>query len=77
MKVLTAAVVSAMFLFSHVAQAQESSSKRQVPKVSSAHPYTAEESAALSKGAREKAEALELARDRRMRAISKGICTGC
>jgi hypothetical protein len=34
-------------------------------------------SAAMAKEAREKAEVLERARDRRMREISKGICTGC
>jgi hypothetical protein len=31
----------------------------------------------MAKAARDKAEALEQARDRRVRQISKGICTGC
>jgi hypothetical protein len=34
-------------------------------------------SADMAKEAREKAEVLERARDRRMREISRGICTGC
>jgi hypothetical protein len=38
---------------------------------------TAEQSATMAKAARDKAEALEQARDRRVRQISKGICTGC
>lgn len=37
----------------------------------------AAQSAAMAKEARDKAEALERARDRRMREISKGICSGC
>ncbi|KLK89858.1 hypothetical protein AA309_29010 [Microvirga vignae] len=37
----------------------------------------AAQSAAMAKEARDKAEALERARDRKMREISKGICTGC
>jgi hypothetical protein len=32
---------------------------------------------ALAKEARDKAETLERARDRKMKQISKGICTGC
>jgi hypothetical protein len=38
---------------------------------------TAEQSAVMAKAARDKSEALERARDRRVRQISKGICTGC
>lgn len=37
----------------------------------------AAQSAAMAKEARDKAEAMERARDRRMREISRGICTGC
>ena len=37
----------------------------------------AAQSAVMAKEARDKAEALERARDRRMKAISQGICTGC
>ena len=36
-----------------------------------------EQSAAMAKSARDKAETLERARDHRVRQISKGICTGC
>jgi hypothetical protein len=31
----------------------------------------------MAKAARDKSEALERARDRRVRQISKGICNGC
>lgn len=31
----------------------------------------------MAKAARDKADALERSRERKMRAISKGICTGC
>lgn len=35
------------------------------------------QSSAMAKEAREKAEALERARDRKMREVSKSICNGC
>lgn len=35
------------------------------------------QSSAMAREAREKAEALERARDRKMRAVSKSICVGC
>ncbi|EIM31205.1 hypothetical protein MicloDRAFT_00001950 [Microvirga lotononidis] len=46
-------------------------------KATPSRPYTAEESAALAAKARQKAEAAERARDRKLREVSKGICTGC
>ena len=42
-----------------------------------AKPVTVEQSAEMAKAARDKSEALERARDRRVRQISRGICTGC
>jgi hypothetical protein len=42
-----------------------------------AKPVTTEQSAEMAKAARDKSEALERARDRRVRQISKGICSGC
>ena len=42
-----------------------------------AKPVTTEQSAEMAKAARDKSEALERARDRRVRQISKGICNGC
>jgi hypothetical protein len=77
MKALTVAATLSLLLFSQAAHAQENPVKRQPPEASTTKPYTAEESATLSRVARDKAEALELARDRKMRAISKGICNGC
>jgi hypothetical protein len=47
------------------------------PNSSQSQAYSAEESAALAAKARQKAEAMERARDRKMREISKDICTGC
>lgn len=47
------------------------------PQVSLSQTYTAEEPAAMAEETRQKAEAKERARVRKMRRISKDICTGC
>lgn len=49
----------------------------QVPKARTGATYTSEQSAAMADAAREKTEALERARDKRMRTLTRGICTGC
>jgi len=49
----------------------------QVPKTRAGSTYTSEESAALANAAREKAETLERVRDKRMKSLTRGICTGC
>jgi hypothetical protein len=78
MRALTVVATLSLLIFSHAAFAQESATtRRQVLETSPSRPYSAEESATLSRTAREKAEALEQARDRKMRSISKGICNGC
>ena len=46
-------------------------------KVTASKSYTAEESAAMGRAARTKAEAQERVWDRKMKIITRGICTGC
>jgi hypothetical protein len=58
------------------AAAGPEASKAEAAKVGAKLP-SPEQSAAMAKSARDKAEALERARDRRVRQISKGICSGC
>jgi hypothetical protein len=48
-----------------------------IPKVSASKSYTAEESAAMGRAARTEAEAQERVWDRKMKIITRGICTGC
>jgi hypothetical protein len=47
------------------------------PKVSTAKSFTAEESAAMGRAARAKAEVQERIWDRKMKILTRGICTGC
>jgi len=78
MRVLQTIVLLAIIVLSSVANAQDKAAPdAQSRKASPSQQFTAEESATLARTARDKAEALERARDRRMRAVSKGICTGC
>lgn len=49
----------------------------QVPKAEARSTYTSEQSAAMADAAREKTEALERARDKRMKSLTRGICSGC
>jgi len=78
MRVLKTLALLAIVVLSSAASAQDKAApEAQNRKASSSRQYTAEESATLARTARDKAEALERLRDRRMRAISKGICTGC
>ncbi len=49
----------------------------QVPKAEAKSAYTSEQSAAMADAAREKTEALERARDKRMKTLTRGICSGC
>lgn len=78
MRILTLTSVLVLLAASSAVQAQgRSAPDPQVPKVRTGSSYTSEESAALSNAAREKTEALERARDKRMRTLTRGICTGC
>jgi hypothetical protein len=78
MRILTLASVLVLAAVSSGAYAQaRTGPDAQVPKVRAGSTSTSEESAALANAAREKAEALERARDRRMKTLTRGICTGC
>jgi hypothetical protein len=75
MRILTVASVLVLAAVSSGAHAQGRTAPD--PKVRAGSAYTSEESASLANAAREKAEALERARDRRMKSLTRGICTGC
>jgi hypothetical protein len=77
MRILTIAVTLGLLIGPQSVSAQEKTTQGQTPKASPSKVYSAEESAALSDASRKKAERLEQARDRRMKSISRGICTGC
>jgi hypothetical protein len=77
MRILTIAVTLGLLVGSHSVSAQEKTSQGQAPRAPASKVYSAEESAALSDASRKKAERLERARDRKMKSISQGICTGC
>ncbi|WP_414474387.1 hypothetical protein [Microvirga sp. M2] len=68
--------ILASALAPQVAQAQGQAAK-EGSKVKAATSYTAEESAAMAAAVREKAEAVERARDVRLRRATSGICIGC
>jgi hypothetical protein len=78
MQALTIPAVLGLLMLSQAAVAQDgSAAKGRTLEPPAARTYTTEESAALSRAAREKTEAQERVRDRRMKSIAKGICTGC
>ncbi|GEO18981.1 hypothetical protein MAE02_66770 [Microvirga aerophila] len=77
MRILTIAITLGLLVGSPSLSAQEKTPQGQTPKASPSKIYSAEESAALSDASRKKAERLEQARDRKMKSISRGICTGC
>ena len=77
MRILTIAVTLGLLVGSHSASAQEKTPQGQTPKATPSKVYSAEESAALADASRQKAERLERARDRKMKSISRGTCTGC
>jgi hypothetical protein len=77
MRILTIAVTLGLVIGSHSVSAQEKTSQGQTSKAPHSKVYSAEESAALADASRQKAERLERARDRKMKSISRAICTGC
>jgi hypothetical protein len=78
MRILTATAVLALLIAPHPVSAEAASRpEAATPKVSVAKSYTAEESAAMGRAARAKAEAQERVWDRKMKIITRGICTGC
>lgn len=78
MRIITATAVLALLIASHSVSAEDATEPGTgIPKVSASKSYTAEESAAMARAARTKAEAQERVWDRKMKIISRGICTGC
>lgn len=75
MRTLTAISILAFALASYAAQAQSQPAKGSAPTVGKV--LTQEESAAMAEANRKKAEAVERARDERLRKATSGICTGC
>jgi hypothetical protein len=79
LKIFTAAAAVIMLSLPQTGHAEEKI-KMELDASSSMKISPADQAArsdAMAKQARDKAEALERARDRKMREISKGICTGC
>ena len=78
MRIMIATAVLALFMAPHSVSAQGRAAPDAVtPAVSAAKSYTADESAAIARAARAKAEAQERVWDRKMKMITRGICTGC
>jgi hypothetical protein len=78
MRIITATAVLALLIASHSVSAKDATEPGSgIPKVSASKSYTAEESAAMGRAARAKAEAQERVWDRKMKIIARGICTGC
>jgi hypothetical protein len=78
MRVLTAVSVLAFALVSQAAYAQgRAVAGSAAPNGAAAKVYSSEESAAMATANRKKAEAVERARDGRLRKATRGICIGC
>jgi hypothetical protein len=78
MRIMITTAVLVLVMASHSADAKDRAAPAAGnPKVSASKPYTAEESAAMARAARAKAEAQERIWDRKMKTIARGICTGC
>jgi hypothetical protein len=78
MRMMMATALLAMLMTTQATDAKDRGEPQAgTPKVSASKSYTAEESAALGRAARVKAEAQERIWDRKMKTIARGICTGC
>ncbi|MCB5174592.1 MULTISPECIES: hypothetical protein [Microvirga] len=78
MRILTAAVFLALLAGPQAALAQpRTAPDMSRTKADTLTPFTSKESAALADRARERSEALERARDHRMKTLTRSICTGC
>ena len=77
MRMMTLAITLALFAGSQSLSAQDKLPQGQTSKAPPSKVYSAEESAAVSDASRKKAEALEQARDRKIRRLSRSICSGC
>jgi hypothetical protein len=78
MRIMIATAVLALFMVPHAALAQDRvAPDASPPKVSASKSYTAEESSMMARAARAKAQAQERVWDRKMKILTRGICTGC
>lgn len=77
MRIMTVAITLALLISSQPVSAQEKTPQGQTPTAPSSKVYSAEESAASADAFRKKAEAAEQARDRKIRRLSRSICSGC
>ena len=77
MRMMTVAITLALFVGLQTVAAQEKTPEVKTSKAPPSKVYNAEESAAVSDASRKKAEALEQARDRKIRRLSRSICSGC
>jgi hypothetical protein len=78
MRTMAATALLTLLMASHPVVAKDRAGPEAgLPKVSAGKPMTAEESAAMGRAARVKAEAQERIWDRKMKIITRGICTGC
>lgn len=78
MRIVAVMAVLALLSASHPVLAKNvTQPEAAAPKVTASKSYTAEESAAMGRAARTKAEAQERVWDRKMKIITRGICTGC
>jgi hypothetical protein len=79
LKILTVASVLALWAFTHGAHAQDraKSVDQGAASTSRIGADIAQDSAVQANAAREKSEALERARDQRLRRATRSICSGC
>ena len=77
MRIMTVAITLALLVGSQSVSAQYKTPQEQTSEAPPSKAYTAGESAAVSDASRKKAEALEQAHDRKIRRLSRSICSGC
>jgi hypothetical protein len=76
MRIITVVITAGLLMASHPVFAQHMASATK-PEKAIAKTYSDEENAAMAAAARAKAEAFEQARERKLRRLSRSICTGC
>jgi hypothetical protein len=78
MRIMTVAAVLGLLIASQSVSAKDATETGVAKRgVTASKSYSAEESAAMGRAARTKAEAQERIWDRKMKIIARGICIGC
>ena len=78
MRIMTVAAVLGLLIAAQAVSAKDATEPGVgKPKVTASKSYSAEESAAMSRAARTRAQAQERIWDRKMKIIARGICIGC